>query len=63
MKVAIDRASCVGYGMCHIHAGDLFGLDEEGRGVVRLETVPAELYDEAYDGAEACPQRAITVED
>ena len=63
MRITIDRASCVGYGMCHIHAGELFGLDEEGRGVVRFGEVPEELRDEARDGADACPQRAITVED
>ncbi|MCW2830070.1 MAG: hypothetical protein JWP31_762 [Aeromicrobium sp.] len=65
MKATIQAAECVGHGMCHIYAPDVYDQDEDGdaHGVVRYPVIPDQLRAAARLGAEACPQRAITIEE
>jgi ferredoxin len=49
--------------MCHLYAPDVYDQDEDGHGVVRFPVVPESLRADARAGAEACPQRAITIEE
>jgi ferredoxin len=53
---------CYGHGRCNAVAPELFGLDEEGRGVVINERLPAELRAAANLAAASCPEQAIEVE-
>lgn len=39
----------------------VYGLDDEGKSVVIVNPVPPELVNEAEEGAQACPEHAITV--
>jgi ferredoxin len=63
MKVTIDPEYCVGQGMCHIYAPAVYDQNEDGHGVVRFPVIPEGLHHDARDGAEACPQQAITIEE
>lgn len=46
---------------CHSLAPAVYGLDDEGKSVVIVNPVPPELVNEAEEGAQACPEHAITV--
>jgi ferredoxin len=63
VRTDIDGEHCVGHGMCHLYAPDVYDQDEDGHGVVRFPVVPESLRADARAGAEACPQRAITIEE
>ena len=61
VKVRAHPGLCLGYGLCHRFARDVYSLDADGEIAVHLLDVPAELALEAWIGASVCPQRAITV--
>ena len=62
MKVRVDDALCVGHGRCYDLAPEVFGDDEHGRCVLRVDRVPPELEERARHAARNCPERAITLE-
>ena len=61
LKVEHDADACEGHGRCYVLAPDVFGEDEEGHGVVKLASVPAELEKQARLAAENCPEDAISL--
>ncbi|MFE9322568.1 ferredoxin [Nocardia sp. NPDC052278] len=63
MKVSVDRELCAGHGQCFAFAPEVFEPDEDGFCVVRVPVPNPELADAARTGAQACPERAITVDD
>lgn len=63
MRISIDADFCQGHGQCHRTAPQLFDLDDDGRGVVRLEEPGGELADLAHLAVDGCPEQAISVTD
>jgi ferredoxin len=64
MLVHIDTDRCVGHGQCHFTAPELFGVDDDGFGVVSVAgLLPPGLAAAAQAGASACPERAVVVTD
>lgn len=63
MRISIDRSLCAGHGRCYSLAPEVFGYDEEGFSVPKLETITPELEAAARRGAGGCPERAIGVDD
>ena len=61
MKVAIDTSTCTGHGRCYVVAADVFGCDDDGNGVVKLDRVPSELEAQARRAEQSCPERAIVL--
>jgi len=61
LKVEIDRNACCGYGVCAEICPEVYGLDDNGIVVLKTETVPEGLEEEAREGAAACPQLAIKI--
>lgn len=61
VRVRAHPGLCLGYGLCHRFARDVYPLDEDNHIAIHLLDVPAELAYEAWVGASVCPQRAITV--
>jgi ferredoxin len=64
VKVVVDHGKCTGHARCAALAPDVYQLDDEGYNALQGEVeVPAGLEDQARDGAEGCPERAITIID
>ena len=61
MKITIDTAKCAGHARCNALAPDVYKLDDGGYVLPVEGEVPAELEAQARQGAEGCPERAITV--
>jgi ferredoxin len=59
MTVRIDADRCKGHARCMLLNPDLFGMDDEGHGLVTKEPAPGELADVRAAIAN-CPERAIT---
>lgn len=52
---------CLGWGNCHRFAPEVYPLDADGKVDIDRMSVPADLAREAWLGAAACPEGAITV--
>ena len=64
MKVRIDTARCTGNAMCAFAGPAVFLVDDDtGYAYLQSEDVPPELERQARDGANMCPERAITIVD
>lgn len=59
-RIAVDRRTCVGSGMCAALAPEHFRLEENRSRPVRELADPD---DRVIDAAESCPTEAITVRD
>jgi ferredoxin len=65
MKMTVDRDLCSGHGRCYALAPDLFESDDEGFNSFRGKTVDVASDQEeiARRGANACPERAISLDE
>lgn len=61
MRIVIDKARCSGHARCAAIAPDLFELDPLGYIAIDGFTPPAGREADARRGANACPERIITV--
>jgi ferredoxin len=61
VRVRAHPGLCEGWGNCHRFAPSVYPLDDDGHIGVHLLEVPAELANDAFVGASACPAQAITV--
>lgn len=67
--VRVDDAVCAGHGRCYTLAPSVYDADDRGHCVVVVSGVDLaargadELAGRAWLGADACPERAITVGD
>jgi ferredoxin len=63
MRISVDAGQCTGHGRCYTVSPEVYAPDDEGfcadRGHTRA--VPAGLEAAAQAGAQACPERAITI--
>jgi ferredoxin len=63
LRVIADRSACCGYGVCSEICPEIFGVDENGIVSLKTEWAPAGLEEKAREGALACPQSALAVEE
>ncbi len=61
LSVSVDRVKCCGYAICAEICPDVFKIDKEGFVVIETPLVSADLADSAREGAESCPELAISV--
>ena len=61
LRVVIDKAACCGYGICAEICPEVFKLDANGIVYVDDPLVPPGLEQKATEGANSCPQSALTV--
>jgi ferredoxin len=61
VKVKVHPGLCEGWGECHRSSPLLYPLDAEGKIDVHVMDVPSEHADDAWRGAVACPNQAITI--
>lgn len=62
MKIVVAREKCSGHARCFAMGPDVYDLDEEGYNALTERDVPSDLEQQAIDGAESCPEGAITLE-
>ncbi|WP_433526130.1 ferredoxin [Nocardia pseudovaccinii] len=64
MKVIVDQDKCLANGQCALYAGEVFDQRDEDGVVVLLNERPApEQADAVHQAADACPARAIHIEE
>lgn len=65
MRIKLDRTVCDGFGVCAIHAPELFSLDEWGYATLadRTGTVPPAREAGVRQALASCPVKAITTLD
>lgn len=63
MQIRVDSELCCGHGRCYTVSPDVFSPDDEGypEQLDQTVTVPRSLLGHATAGAEACPERAISI--
>jgi len=60
-KLRVDAALCSGHGRCYVLSPEVFGEDERGHCVLRVEQVEGELLTAAQRGVQNCPEGAISL--
>jgi len=63
MKIRIEKSACVGNARCAAVSEALFPLDDDGYIAIEAFDVPAGQEKAAKNGARACPERIIFVEE
>jgi ferredoxin len=63
VRIRIEKSACVGNARCAAVAEALFPLDDDGYIAIESFEVPAGQEKAAKNGARACPERIITVEE
>jgi len=63
MKVRLDQSKCVGHAQCYAVDPELFPIDDSGYSILEDHDVMPGDEQATRDGAAACPELAITVED
>jgi ferredoxin len=63
MKIAADRDTCIGAGMCVLTAPAFFDQDDDGIVQLLVEDVPPENADAARQAVALCPSGALRVLD
>ena len=61
MRATVDSTKCVGHARCNARAPEVYDLDDDGYVVAADGEVPPTLEEQARAGADACPERALTV--
>jgi ferredoxin len=61
VRVKTHPALCQGWGECHRWAPQIYPLNEDGHIAVHVVDIPSEDADDAWWGATACPELAITL--
>jgi ferredoxin len=62
MRIRVDKDLCTGHARCAAVAPVLYVLDDVGYSAVDELEVPTGMEDVAHRGADACPERAISLE-
>jgi ferredoxin len=57
--VSIDEAACSGHGRCYAVSPDLFGIDDDGKGVAPGSFILASDLGAAQLAVDNCPEEAI----
>lgn len=62
MKAHVDKDICIGCGVCPSVAPEVFAMDDDGKAVEIVESVPESSADTAKEAETSCPVNAISVE-
>jgi ferredoxin len=65
VRIKVDRPVCDGFGVCGLHAPEVFSLDEWGYATLvdRSGTVPVRHEEQVRKALASCPVHAITTLD
>lgn len=59
MKIELDRAKCIGLGICESIAPDVFEVDDDGDLVLMHEQVGDDALPEVEEAVRSCPAAAL----
>jgi ferredoxin len=62
MRIVLDRAKCIGIGICESLAPEVFEVNDDGDLIVLHAEVPASAEADVAAAAEGCPTRALLLE-
>lgn len=63
MKIRLERTRCAGHAQCYAMDPDIFPIDDEGYSIMADHDVPADEESATRDGAAACPELALIIEE
>lgn len=63
VRISLRPGVCSGHARCNAIAPALFPLDDEGYSALHATVVPPDLEAAAREGADACPESAILIEE
>lgn len=63
LRIGLRPGVCSGHARCNAIAPALFPLDDEGYSALSTTTVPPGQETDARRGMDACPERAIVLEE
>lgn len=63
MKVRLEQSRCVGHAQCYAVDPDLFPIDDSGYSILEAHEVLAGDEQKTREGAAACPELAIVIEE
>ncbi len=63
MRIVLDAERCQGHGRCYSLAPDLFDSDDVGHCLLLVDEVPAGREHDARNGADNCPEQALSIEE
>ncbi|MCU0610043.1 MAG: ferredoxin [Chitinispirillaceae bacterium] len=61
MKVKIDAELCIGCELCTVTCPEVFSMAENGKAVVKIDTVPEDITDSCRQALDECPVEAISI--
>jgi ferredoxin len=61
MRITVNKGLCSGHARCNAVAPDVYPLDECGYSAIESIQVASAAERAAREGAEVCPERAITL--
>lgn len=61
MRIVVDTNKCAAHGRCFAVAGAVYDVDDDGFNAMDQTDVPPGLELVARDGAQSCPEQAITL--
>lgn len=62
MKASVDESLCSDCGVCVDTLPEVFGTNDAGKTIVKVDPIPEEHEDATRDAADSCPMGAIAVE-
>ncbi|MGX9787820.1 ferredoxin [Mycobacterium sp. MMS18-G62] len=63
MKVRVDNSKCMGHAQCWAVSPELFPIDDSGYSNLQTHEVRPQDEQLTREGVEACPERALVLED
>jgi ferredoxin len=61
IRVTIDTERCEGHGRCVMLAPEVFDQDDDGHGIVVVDSIPSELEVSVAQAVASCPEGAISL--
>jgi ferredoxin len=62
-RIELDTQRCTGHALCHAVAPAVYDLDDTGYCVPKHAQIDNSMRSDALAGAQACPERALTIDD
>ncbi|OBG88659.1 hypothetical protein A5699_16285 [Mycobacterium sp. E802] len=60
-RILFDSHHCAGHALCHASAPEIYDLDENGYCKSPPAHIDSSLHTIAVEGADACPERALSI--